>query len=298
MPAPMKPAATKAIAPTVKQAVIPMAQEPQGAASLMALISRFAADPTLDVTKLDHLLATKERWEKEEARKAFVIALNNFKADPPEVFRDKTVDFETQKGKTHYTHASLDKVSAILGAAGVKHGLSHRWETAQGTDGKITVTCILTHTGGHSERVTLSAPADTSGSKNSIQAIASTVSYLERYTVLALYGVAVQDGNDNDGKGDTRPIAGPEDPEPAEPTATEAEVVNPDPVEFVPTNVTKRGDTFTIFRGTEKRLTKEEKFAVIARDAYKEGVSVRSLDTNKGGVLWIDNLEAAGQREF
>jgi hypothetical protein len=43
-----------------------------------------------------------------------------------------------------------------------------------------------------------SAP-DESGGKNSIQAIASAVSYLERYTLLAATGLAVK-GMDNDGR--------------------------------------------------------------------------------------------------
>jgi hypothetical protein len=51
---------------------------------------------------------------------------------------------------------------------------------------------------GHSERTTLSATADTSGSKNSIQAIGSTVTYLQRYTLLAAVGLAA--GGDDDGQ--------------------------------------------------------------------------------------------------
>ena len=52
---------------------------------------------------------------------------------------------------------------------------------------------------GHSEETTLKAPPDTSGSKNSIQAIGSTVTYLERYTLLAATGMAAA-GMDNDGR--------------------------------------------------------------------------------------------------
>ena len=39
----------------------------------------------------------------------------------------------------------------------------------------------------------MSAPADTSSQKNSIQAIASTVTYLQRYTANALLGLAAVD---------------------------------------------------------------------------------------------------------
>ena len=50
---------------------------------------------------------------------------------------------------------------------------------------------------GHSESVTLSAPPDDSGKKNNIQQIASTVTYLERYTLLAATGTAVKEQDDD-----------------------------------------------------------------------------------------------------
>src|SRR5437660_174203 len=64
--------------------------------------------------------------------------------------------------------------------------------------GTIRVTCILTHVQGHSEQVSMSAQPDTSGSKNSIQAIGSTASYLQRYTLFAATGLAPKDA-DTDG---------------------------------------------------------------------------------------------------
>ncbi len=88
----------------------------------------------------------------------------------------------------------VEKISAELS----KHGLSASWTTKQ--NGAILVTCKITHILGHSEETTLSAPSDTSGSKNAIQAIGSTITYLERYTLLALTGLATED-QDNDGQG-------------------------------------------------------------------------------------------------
>ena len=47
--------------------------------TMMSLIQRAATDEAFSVEKLEHLLAVKERWEKEEARKAYVAALADFK---------------------------------------------------------------------------------------------------------------------------------------------------------------------------------------------------------------------------
>jgi hypothetical protein len=63
----------------------------------------------------------------------------------------------------------------------------------QGT--AISVTCILTGHG-HEEENTLSGPADASGSKNAIQAIGSTLTYLQRYTLVQALGLAASSDDD------------------------------------------------------------------------------------------------------
>ena len=150
------------------------------------------------IDELTKLMDLQERVEKNDARKAFVQALNEFKANPPEILKNKAVAFGGA-GKTAYKHATLDNVSGIIGAALAKVGISHRWDTEQLEGGLIRVTCVLTHSLGHSERVPLQASPDSSGSKNAIQAVGSTVTYLQRYTLLAATGMAVHD-QDDDGK--------------------------------------------------------------------------------------------------
>lgn len=152
----------------------------------------------MDPATLKELMDLADRHTATEARKAFVIALNAFKANPPEIFKTKSVAFG--QGKAAYKHATLDDVSRLIGAALSKVGISHRWDTEQLDGGTIRVTCVLTHSAGHTERVALQASPDTSGSKNSIQAVGSTVTYLQRYTLLAATGMAVADGSDDDGR--------------------------------------------------------------------------------------------------
>ncbi len=156
------------------------------------------------VEQLSGLLALQERWEATQARKAYVQAMTEFKADPPTIIKNKGASFD--KGKTTaYEYADLANVVTVIAASLSKHGFSHRWRHSQ-SDGKITVACILTHVMGHSEETELTGPADTSGSKNGIQAVGSTSSYLERYTLLGITGLAAK-GQDDDarslGVGDT-----------------------------------------------------------------------------------------------
>ena len=192
-----------------KEIAVPDAA-PSESNALMAVITRAASDPTFDAAKLDHLLAVKERWDKEEARKAFVADLAKFHEEPPVVVKDKLVSYKTNTGTTEYKHATLGNACKIIGSHLAKFGFSHRWVPQQ-KDGKISVTCILTHALGHSESVTLEGPYDQSGGKNAIQAIMSAKTYLERHTLMAATGLASMD-EDDDGRtaaAPPAPIPGP-----------------------------------------------------------------------------------------
>lgn len=147
------------------------------------------------IEELTKLLELQEKYERREAEKAFNVALAEFKADAPKIIKDKSVSF----GDTAYKHASLANVVYTISERLSEYGLSHKWETQQ-NDNYISVKCVLSHKLGHSASVQLSAPADNSGKKNAIQSIGSTVSYLQRYTLLAITGLAADD-HDDDGRG-------------------------------------------------------------------------------------------------
>lgn len=174
------------------QAAMPATPVSATPAQLLAI----AVQQGADLQKLEKLMELQERWEKNEARKAWVTAMNAFKANPPELFKNKTVSF----GDTTYKHATLDHVVKVITEGLSAHGLSHRWTVEQLEGGQIRVTCAITHVLGHTESTTLQAGADQSGKKNNIQALGSTVTYLERYTLLAATGLAAK-GVDDDGKG-------------------------------------------------------------------------------------------------
>ncbi|DAZ90903.1 TPA_asm: recombination protein bet [Cyanophage Cy-LDV1] len=173
-------------------------------AATPAHLLHIAVSQGADMEKLEKLMQLQERWEANEARKAFVSAMAAFKAEPMTVKKSKTVDFTSQKGRTHYTHATLaDVVDAAVAGMG-KHGLSHRWDVRQEA-GRITVQCIVTHDRGHSESTSLTSNPDDSGNKNQIQQVGSAITYLQRYTLMAVLGLAASDMQDDDGRGSGQP---------------------------------------------------------------------------------------------
>lgn len=180
---------------SVDQRSVPMSQPSMTPMQMLG----HAVQQGMPIETLRELMQLKKEWEADEARKAFVTAMAAFKANPPEIVKDKHVSYTTSKGTTEYDHATLGHLCVAIIKGLAPHGISHRWETAQ-QDTRIKVTCVLTHSQGHSESVSLHSESDNSGGKNNIQAIGSAVTYLQRYTLLAATGLAALD-QDDDGKG-------------------------------------------------------------------------------------------------
>lgn len=178
-----------AITQTEQHAITAVAQGPMANA-----IAALQAGMTIE--SLRGIMDLQKEWEANEARKAYVADMAAFKLNPPEIYKTKRVAFSG----TEYMHATIGDVAKAIVDSLARYGFSHSWETRQ-HDGLITVTCKITHRQGHSESTSMESTPDISGKKNSIQAIASAQSYLQRYTLLAACGLATMDMPDDDGQG-------------------------------------------------------------------------------------------------
>lgn len=157
------------------------------------LISQ-AIDKGLGVAEMEKLLAMQERWEANQARKEFFAAFSGFQSDCPELRKTKAVEF----GTTKYAYAPIGDISRQIGQTLKDNDLSYRWEISD-TEKEIKVTCLISHIQGHTERTTMTASPDTSGSKNPIQARGSAIEYLKRYTLIGALGLTTAD-SDIDGR--------------------------------------------------------------------------------------------------
>jgi hypothetical protein len=137
---------------------------------------------------IEKFMAMAERYEQGQSRKAFEAALAETRSELRPITRNA-------KGHNDKKYVSLDAMAAAVDPILAAHGLSYRYRTQQ-TPTVITVTCIL-FGHGHSEESTLSGPADASGNKNAIQAIGSTLTYLQRYSLAQALGLAA--ASDDDG---------------------------------------------------------------------------------------------------
>lgn len=194
---------------SVDQRSVPVAQP---AMTPMQMLGQ-ALQMGVPIETLRELRLMQKEFEADEARKAYAKALAAMKATIPiEVFKRKKVDIP---GGAKFKHAELaDVVDAAVEAMG-KFGFVHTWKPTAQTSEYLEITCIITHELGHKEETTLRSEYDSSNSKMpALHRLGSTVSYLERYTLVAALGVAAKN-IDDDGRAASRP------PEPEAPAGFE-----------------------------------------------------------------------------
>ncbi len=169
---------------TTQKSSIPQVAE---SVSLMQM----ALEKNYPLEQIEKMMELQDRFDAKEAKKAFIRAMAEFKSEPIVIVKDAT---NNKYGSKYMTIGNL--VNSALPRMG-ECGLSHRWDVNQNGN-LVTVTCIVTHEMGHSESTSMTAAPDKSGSKNPIQEIKSTRTYLQSATFESLMGLAATDANIND----------------------------------------------------------------------------------------------------
>lgn len=173
---------------------------------MMAIISKVASDPTIDVTKLSALLDMNERILNKQAEIEFNSAMSRLsgKLAGVEIKRTRGVNYKNkQSGKDEeaFKYASYDDIDRAIRPVLAEEGfsLSFTSEPRAGDGGGAIVTGTLSHQAGHSRKASLPLALDTSGGKNNIQGLGSTISYGKRYTIGMLLNVVTCDDDDGNG---------------------------------------------------------------------------------------------------
>ena len=163
------------------------------------LISQ-AIEKGLGVEELSKLMDLQERWQANQSRKLFFSAFNEFQGICPDIRKGKEVNFN----QTKYAYAPLSDITRQISKQLKECGLSYRWEIKDDA-ATISVTCLISHVDGHTEKTTMSGAPDASGSKNAMQARGSSIEYMKRYTLIGALGISTAD-SDIDGRLPVAPV--------------------------------------------------------------------------------------------
>lgn len=178
----------------------PVVPAPSGdAASLMAVISRAASDPAVDVDKLERLLGMYERITARQAEYAYHEAMSAAQAE----MRPIAADANNPQTKSKY--ASFVALDRALRPIYTRHGFSLSYDTEDGApEGHVRVVCKVSHRAGHTDRPRIDMPADGKGAKGGdvmtkTHATGAAMTYGQRYLLKMIFNIAV--GEDDDGNG-------------------------------------------------------------------------------------------------
>lgn len=181
---------------------LPVNPEPAPSAGLMTvatptpmILLQKALDNHADLAVIEKLMDLRDRDDARRAKMEFDAAFAKFKAEAIQIVKNVSVNDGPLKGKKY---ADLSAVVEAATPALSKNGFGISWKLTKDEKDWMEVTCFLRHEGGHVEQTSMGGPPDAGGAKNPIQARGSTKSYLERYTFLAITGLAAK-GEDTDG---------------------------------------------------------------------------------------------------
>lgn len=174
------------------------------AAALISMIERAAADPSVDIDRIERMYAMYERATARSAKTAFLEAVQKARKALPAIVKRGTI--ETNASKTdkarvkQSTYAKWDDVVEAILPVLDANDLVLTFRTSQDSLDRVSVTAVLSHVDGHSEQSQMALPIENGGSKNNAQGWGSSVSYGKRYTAFALLNLVGKD-EDNDAAG-------------------------------------------------------------------------------------------------
>jgi hypothetical protein len=198
----LEPAQARPLATAQHSALSPRAEVVDAAASLLQVISAAARDPSVDIEKMERLMAMHERMTARTAEAAFNDAMALTQAEMTPI----SCDAVNPQTKSRYaTYAQLD---AALRPIYTKHGFSISFNTgADAPEGHLRLLALVGR-GGHTRTYMLDMPSDGKGAKGGdvmtkTHATGAASTYGQRYLLKLIFNVAVGE-LDNDGNGMTR----------------------------------------------------------------------------------------------
>jgi hypothetical protein len=113
------------------------------ATNLVAVISRAARDPEVDVEKLERLMALYERVEAKNAERAFNDSMNAAQAEM------RPISADAENPQTHSRYATFAKLDKALRPIYLRHGFSLSYDEGDSPKAEhVRVLCYCSHNGG------------------------------------------------------------------------------------------------------------------------------------------------------
>lgn len=166
-------------------------------ATLMTAIARAAADPNVDVEKMERLFAMHERMASRQAEQDYADAMVKAQREMPTIGKDR------HNTQTNSWYSTLDKINQQIAPIYTANGFSLSFDTQDSTlPDHVRVVCRVLHRDGCTKEYHYDTPMDSAGiagkiNKTPTHARGSAITYGRRYLTLMIFNLAT--GEDDDG---------------------------------------------------------------------------------------------------
>lgn len=169
-------------------------------------VIRLMVEKNLPPDALERGFALYERMQAMDAKQKFNGAMAKFAAEcPPVPRRTENAQFQVTRAGTRQnrTYASLEDIAETIRAPLAANGLSYRWTGTDVKDGRLTMECVISHVGGHSESSPVVLPVESKAGCSEQQKYGTAMEYARRYSLIQALGLTScdpdTDGNDESG---------------------------------------------------------------------------------------------------
>ncbi len=190
---------------TKVEGTLPQVQD-MGAA-ILAVIERAARDQSVDIDKMERLLAMQERVHARNAEAEFNIAMNAAQSEM------RPISADANNPQTRSKYATFAKLDSALRPIYTRHGFSLSYDEGDSPKPEhVRVLCYVAHVGGHTRTYHRDMPADGKGAKGGdvmtkTHAAGAAGSYGARYLLKGIFNVAVGEDDRDGNTVDSGPVS-------------------------------------------------------------------------------------------
>jgi hypothetical protein len=178
-------------------------------AAFLTMIERAAMNPNVDVEKMLKLMEMRDKFMAQQSRIAFDENFALMQPELPQIDRnghiivlskdDRAAGRTDAKPQQDTPYAKWEDINDAIIPVLSKYGFGLSFRISDDA-GKIVVTAILSRAG-HRETTPVTLQHDSSGSKNAVQAVGSSIAYGKRYSSGALLNFTSRAKGDADDDG-------------------------------------------------------------------------------------------------
>jgi hypothetical protein len=168
--------------------------------NLLAQVIAAAGNPAIDAEKMKALAELVNSQQDRDLKAEFNRDLNAAMMEMPVVTKAGRIEIVKDGRLIQSTpFAKLEDIDRVCRPILQRHNLAIRFDIGSRDGGGVTCTPIITHTNGWVHTgMAIPAPIESSGSKNNVQGVGSTISYLRRYAYCTALNIMTE-GVDDDG---------------------------------------------------------------------------------------------------